>query len=308
MSKQRVDIVYNVTGQTLEFYPPEGVPDSAATYSVWEGTESNDNTAEFSGTASADSVSTTVDADSGFSQSNRRRVNLTATTNIVVGRDYWLTNAESQKELVRVAAISSGAYVDAEFDLAYDYASGATFEGHRQTLTVDSTFVQDESNLSSPDEPYRVLWSYSVNSVPYRAWTYFDLVRQDRQHGVTIHELRELWPDLPWEQFSGDRGLNWDRQIDAAFERVAFDLRAHGIHLSQVRDADMLDELVRSACMMIIAQSGVSPSGYDGAEFRDRMDALYHGDIDKARQKMLLDQGKEGAITRQPLRQLWLRR
>jgi GTP-binding protein len=38
--------------------------------------------------------------------------------------------------------------------------------------------------------PYRVLWSYTINSIARRRWTYFDVVRAAHQHGVTSQDLR----------------------------------------------------------------------------------------------------------------------
>src|SRR3990167_4344239 len=100
-------LVYGQNSQALEFYSPvaeviaEGAPTSA-TFDVYRGTESNDNTAQFSGTATLDATSTTVAAATGYSQTARNKAFLTALTNIVGGRRYLLTNelAVAQREVV----------------------------------------------------------------------------------------------------------------------------------------------------------------------------------------------------------------
>src|SRR5689334_9133267 len=93
-----VALISGLTGQEVPFYPTAAAvlrdgAASAATYYVRGGTTSNDESAEFSGTATLDATSTTVDAASGYSQANRHKLNLTATTNIVVGRRYLVSNA-----------------------------------------------------------------------------------------------------------------------------------------------------------------------------------------------------------------------
>src|SRR3990167_5217862 len=101
------DAIYGVTGQVVEVYPPEadeGIP-SSATASVFDGTRSLDETADFSPAVTIDSVSTTVDVASGYSESSRIKLSLAATTNIVIGRQYLLENTDQQREIATPARI-----------------------------------------------------------------------------------------------------------------------------------------------------------------------------------------------------------
>src|SRR5688572_24765729 len=122
-------LIYGLTGQTFEVYPAmaevvrDGAPASAATYAVYRGTQSNDEAALFSGTATLDATSTTFDAASGYGQTNRNKASLTATTNVVVGRRYLATNALGQREVIVPRLIASADYIEAEEPLAYDYAN-----------------------------------------------------------------------------------------------------------------------------------------------------------------------------------------
>jgi hypothetical protein len=307
----RASIVYGVTGQTLDVYPPEGVPGAAASYSVFRAGQSNDDTAEFSGTATADSVSTTVDASSGYSQTNRRKLFRTATTNIAIGRKYIVTNALGQKEIVTPVKIASGDYIENDIDLAYDYSSGATFVGYRQYFTVDATFVATESKITSdPSNSYRVLWSYSIGGVPHRRWTYFDLVRQAKLHNVTADDLMELWPDMASDEWIEQRGEQFARQIDAAFERVTFDAKMAGVELYKLRDGQYLDELVRQCALMLIAETGLAPGGRDQEVYAIERRKRYEADFNNAITflKLPVDQGSEGGTTGEPIRQLFFRR
>jgi len=93
-----VALIYNVTGQVIEWYPPQseltrdGAP-AAASYRVFAGTQNNDDTPKIAlSTASLDAVSTTVNGASGYSLANRNRILLASTAGITVGRRYLLTS------------------------------------------------------------------------------------------------------------------------------------------------------------------------------------------------------------------------
>ena len=104
---ERAHIVYGVTGQVLRFAPPdwrEGMPSSSVTYAVYEPGQDLDGSTEFSGTATAPTVSTTFDDASGFSESDRSICNITATTSTEVGRYYFTQNAKNQPYIFRYNA------------------------------------------------------------------------------------------------------------------------------------------------------------------------------------------------------------
>ncbi len=300
----RQKLTYNQTAQLIELpYPPEwvyGAPSAAATYAVWESTQDLDDDAEFSGTASLDSVDTTFDAASGFSQSaNRQRANLTATTNVAVGRYYVAANALGQRELLNVKAISSGNYVDATYPLQYDYAAADTFKGLRSYFIVPTSFIQEESNINVPSNPWRVQWTYTINSVQYTTWTEFDVVRADGQVAVTGHDLYALRPDLKYHQWPDERGEHYSRQIKAAQDRMRFDLENRfGITLDQIRDHATQEELHRSCAMWLIAMAGAPPpDGFDSATYAQMMHGQYESDLQHVKEKILLSKSPSGAVT-----------
>lgn len=308
MLNQRQSLIYGVTGQTVEFYAPEsllGAPSSAATYDVFSLSADLDGDAEFSGTATADSVSTTFDANSGWSQaSSRDKCNLTSTANIAVGRLYLATNAFSQRELVKVDAISSGAYVSKEGPLSYDYASGDTFVGLRQYFTIDPTWVATEENIGTD---YRVRWAYTIGGIAYRAWTYFDLVRVQVKADIDGRELYELFPDLRHEQYSDLRGGDWNHIRDRAVKRIDFDLQKFGIKLDQMRTSDW-NEVLLSLMRMILAESGWSPPGRDRELFVQESRTKYWDDMGNLKNRAPLDQGGSGGATQRGAQQLVFRR
>lgn len=308
----RTGITYNVTGQTIPFYAPQwalGAPAGNASFSVFAARKSNDDTAEFSGTATLDTVSTTVDASSGYAQTDRRKINLTSTTGIQTDRFYVLANGDGQRELIKPRRIVTNDYIENEQELAFDYSTTATFKGLLQTAAVDATFVATESKINSPAEPYRVKWTYTIGGVSYIHWTEFDLVRQKAQHSVSFADLVELWPDLGAEEWADQRGSRFAKQIDAAFERVQFEAKMNGIEVWQLRDGQYLDEIIRLCAVMLIAETGLSSGRRDQEQFVAERQKAYKDAFTGAITvlKLAIDRGREGSVTGSP-GQLFFRR
>ncbi len=330
--RTHVTLTYNVTGQEVEFYPPaaevvlSGYATSAATYTVFGGSDSNDATAKFSGTATLDSPSTTVNAASGYSQTNRRRINLTLTTGAVVGRQYVVgPNAAGQREIITPVAVTS-TYVDAEYDLAYDYASGNVFRGLRHYFTVDSTFIQDVTKINgtgytlgfggSPASdtlapPYRVRWTYTAGGQSRQFWTYFDVARQAAKHAVSIDDIVEVFPEAPYQEALAHRGQDFRRLIDAGWRQVQLDVRLSGYDVDAIREGPILDELVLKATLWKMAQANIVPPGWD-LQTREQLTALdYKSTLNRALGPAVhvwIDTGSGGGISPQPAGQLWLDR
>lgn len=328
-----VALTFNRTGQVLEFYPPtaeiyqDGSPTSAATYTAFAGTESNDGTSQFSGTATLDTVSTTVNAASGFSQTNRKRINLTSTTGVAVGRRYLIQNATAQREIVVVAAISA-TYVDVEYDLSYSYTTADTFKGLRHSFTIDATFIATESKINvyggisdlslgggdtrTTAPPYRLRWQYATaGGVVRDSWTTFDVARQKYKQQLSIHDIRPLLPDVVWNEWTQQRGQGFEPQIEEAQRMLEFDIRAAGYDPDAIRDQWITNELIKYAFMVIIARAGISVPGRDIELFKADAERNYERMFQKAigaTLKSWIDTGSEGGIADGPAQQLWLGR
>lgn len=307
-----IELVYNVTGQVVEMYPPEwseGVP-SSASCSVFEGEDSADDTAEFSPSVTVDSVSTTVDVASGYSQTNRRKMSIAATTSIVIGRQYLAENEKGQRELVTPNLIVSGDYIELEDDLKYDYAvTSSTLKGLRMSFTVDATWVADDTNILHPGRPpYRAVFAYTVNSIARRHYVYLRLVRQIFKTNVTIEDLKEYWPDLGYEESITVRGQQFAYAIEAATDRVRVDIISAGYKPDQFRDTEIVDELVRAKARHIIASMGLVPRGRDVEAFVQETMADYDRLFTRTVSGSLkagIDVGTEGAISTKPLQTMW---
>lgn len=299
---QRQAITYALTGQAVEFYPPEvldGVPSAAASYRVWDGTAGNAQDTVMSGTATMDTTSLALDASSGVSQTNRRKVNLGSTTGLVVGRRYLLDEGDGRREVVRLVQIVTDDYALVEYDLVFDYTTTARLKGYRQVFTVDADWVADESNLNDPETPYRIEWAYTIASTARRQWTYVDLVRVPKGHRLTEADLLRRDPDLKYQAPRSETGQGWTDFIQAGWERLQFDIDMYGLNANEVSDGKNLDELVLLATRLVIAEAGIAPPGREiEAVIRERF-AAYRRDLERAMtgRKLKLAQDKSGAIT-----------
>lgn len=314
MSDRTYELAYGLTGQTFAIYPPEaieGIP-SSATCAVYAGDDSYDEDAEFSPSVTVDSVAVTFDAASGYSQTNRRRANLGATTGVTAGVAYLVANAYGQREIVTPLAVAAADYADMDADLAYDYASSDTLKGIRLTCTVDSTWVQEERSITPPGVPsYRVLWTYTIASKVRKHYTYLRVVRQIPKHNVTIADLRKYYDDLPYELEAGARGTGARGLIDAGWDDVRLDLLQAGYKPEQLRDTETVDKLVVFRTLALMARKGQLPSSRSADQLAREWEAdyqrLYQGMVN-AVLKVPIDVGGEGAIAREPIAQPWFRR
>lgn len=328
MYRDHVSLISGLTGQTLEFYPPfhevlvNGAPTSAATYRVLRGTNPDTATVEFSGTATLDSVSTTLVDDTGYSQTDRTLIVLTSYSNLAIGRRYLLTNTDTgQREPVQLAKIDTGDGAYADSPLSFDYPPGSTFIGLRQSFTVDATFIADTNKiniagvypgLSDPHSstalpPYRIEWSYSTGGITRKTWTSFDVVRKPLKHSVSIQDLKRIVPDVVWREWTQQRGQHYEPQIDEAFELVRYDIRMAGYDPDQVIDTEVINMLVRYRAIVVIGlgakQGEISEwLRYQIEDYQKKFQSAIGTGL-----RAWIDTGADGSVAVDPPRQLWLR-
>jgi hypothetical protein len=271
-------ITFSITSQTLEHRSLRGIPTSG-TFKVLRDTAGDDDDVEFEGSVTVDTVSTTVDANSGAGQTDPHKVNLTATTGITTGRKYRISEA-SKVEWVEPIEIVSADYIRVRHPLANAYTNAAAFVGTAMTAAVDSTWVAAEENLSDLSDPnpdYRVRWEYAVGGVTYVDFTFFDLVRAASGHQVDISDLNAYAPglkdSLPTE-YAREQGRPL---LDAAWRSVRSQLFNLRINVDSMRDTELLDELVIHRALVVLAMGGWKPAGFDSvpeylAEVRGQYD------------------------------------
>lgn len=262
---KRLALIYNLVTptQAFELYPPEGVPAAAATYSVWAGYRGDDELAEFSGTATADTFSRALTAAAGYSLANRRTILTSFTTGLVVGNLYRIRNNDGQAEVVKAVTVTPGVGITTEYDLAYDYAQTSSFlEGFRQTFSPPDSFVQDESKLNTEAYPYRIRWQYTVGGIARRVLQYFDLVRHAPRDGVADEDLKDFWPDIAYLMDATRR----ERVLREARAVLDQDLRLRGVDPVDIAQQPIQDQLLKAAFGFVAVRSGAAiPQGYDAA-------------------------------------------
>lgn len=246
-----LDIVFGVTGQSLYFDCPEGRPTSVTSCSVFRWDVSDDDTAESAiGVPAVETnPNTTIDAASGYGQTNPRVLNVAATTGAEVGRTLLVTAADGYREWFEVAEIDSGNSLTAKHPLHNAYASADTVQSTRITAAIDATWIADEANLTGddvgPNPGYRVRWVYVVAGVTYVADSYFSVVRYAARHGVQPQDIESLvpgWLDMLPTDHRSDQGR---KLIDDAYREVKIDLHQVDLAASSIAESEITDELVR---------------------------------------------------------------
>jgi hypothetical protein len=281
-----LDILFGEASQTIYHDAAEGRPSSVTSVAVYPWDGSDDGTAEsaITGSGSVETdPNTTIDAASGYGQTDARKLNVTATTGFAVDRTYLANTADGAKEWFDVAEIDSGNHVIARHPLHNAYASADTVQSTRITATIDSTWVADESNLidsAGPNPMYRVRWEYVVGGVTYVADSYFNLVRYVGKHGVRPQDMDALHPQ--WlDSLPTDHRNNQGRTlIDDAYRAVKMDLHAVWTDDSMVANAEVVDELTRYKALelgaLANAMRGNDSGRYEFAKsaYQSRLDSL----------------------------------
>lgn len=276
MARSTTDVSYAVTGQTVELRVLQGRP-TAATFSVFHDYAGDDDTAEFTGTATIADPSTTVDATSGDGQTDPQKINLTATTGIVTTRKYLISEG-SKQEWVQPIEVVTNDYIRVRHPLKNSYTTAATFVSTTIAAAIDSTWVADEANLSDhldPNPDYRVRWAVTVAGVVYPLYSFFDLVRSPIAHEIDLDDLDARAPgivDGMPTQFRVEQGRPL---VNSAWRAVKAKLAAHNIDVDAFRNDDVLDELVMLKALNVVAMGGWRPLGYDSV-------SQYVADTDRA--------------------------
>jgi hypothetical protein len=287
MSTPTQEINYNVTGQSIYLDATEGRPSAVTSVEVFTDTTGDDGTAQAAttGSASVESTpSTTVDATSGSGENNPRKLSLAATTGIEVGRVYLLRGSSSEREWAEVREVVSGDYVILRSPLHNTFVTGDAFESTRMSISIDSTWIADTSNISddhSPNPGYRVRWVYVYNSETFVKDTYLDVVRYKAMHNVTPADMERFLPS--WRNIlpTYHREDNGRALIDEAYQQIKFDLYAHDLADEMLRDREAVDELVKQKSREVLLvqrfyETGASPEVADDArtQYQSRLQSL----------------------------------
>lgn len=299
-------IQYGTTSNTLRHLPPRAV--ASATYRIEDLISSPDSASRVlaSGSATVDSVSTTLDASAGYTTGNARKIPLTATTSIAVGKSYWIEAASGTGEIVEVAGIVSGDYVTTTTPLLGEYASGATFTGLQITASFPDAEVTEERLTGR--WPMRVVWSYTAGGQAYRVQETISIVRDtatESSGADALAQMRLLFPDLV-TRMNAD-GREPARMIEGCRRQLVADLRARGAEPEQMLSGDIGRDLLMWETCNVLAMSGIAPGSREPVEWArdarkkcESLRALALSGVDGASVEMDRDHqsGRQGQRTR----------
>ncbi len=269
---------FGVASQLLAFEAPQGRPSGSGTVSIYDPRSSptaSPNPLVNAGTATLNSVTTTLNGSVNPLSSDPTSIPLASTTGILVGDHLWLTNAAGETEQIEVLGVTA-AVVFSCWPVTLTHITGALCVSSKMTSPALSTaWVSDVANL---DADFYAIWSYTVAGISYRARTSFDLCRAAPQFRALSARVFERWPGLKKFAFPDHPG-GFEQIARAAFRDVANLLRLRGIDPAKFRGGyDLQDWLAEVRLSLLLAENGVSPNKRDIERFVDARTAEW-GDL-----------------------------
>jgi hypothetical protein len=185
---------FGETSRTVTHVP--ATVQASATWEVHDLTETVSSSAYVAaaGAATIDSLALATSAAAGPATANGRRITMTSTAGVTVGRWYMMT-ATGKTELVEVEGVSTSAYVDLVHPLAGSYETGAVLRGVTMTASLPDAIAASRDHLDR-DEPLRIVWTYASGEIHQQQ---LRVVRQDHgdydKAGI-LGDVRRLFPDV----------------------------------------------------------------------------------------------------------------
>lgn len=312
------EIIFALAGQKFYFDPPEGRP-SAADVKVYPALNDDESgtVAATSSSATVDTVDTTLGTDASIGDTE---LTVTDATGIARGRRYLLS--ENDREWVEVLFVS-GTTVKIRQPLKNAYTTSAALQGCRISIAVDSTWVNNKSNITDILDPsnrlwmvgqsadvtwvpgaagYRLKWSYTVDGEATQAVSFADLVRYQAKNLVTPLDVDARFPGwldrLPTD-YQEDQGASF---IGEAFRALKMDCLGDEQVIRRIRNTEVLRELTIYRAN-VLAQEASLFNGGTNADLVTAARASYQARYDQLMRepKVPVDQTGQGA-SQVPLR------
>lgn len=261
------ELIFGVTGQSLYYDAPEGVPSSVGV-EVFRATDNDTgNVLTASAAAAVDPVSTTFTGAAGS-----RILTVASTSGITRKRRFLVTAPSGDHEVVEVMNIS-GLSVGVRQPLVNTYGASSTFQGCRITAAVDPTWVADQSNISDvldlawlftqrDPQPlpvgaagFRARWTYTANGEKTLGVGFFDLVRYQAKNLVSPLDVDGRfagWIDRLPIDYREDQG---EGLIGEALRALKLDLMVDNQALRRIRDVQVISELLIYRANLIAAEA-----------------------------------------------------
>ncbi len=250
MAVSVIDLLYNVTGQTVYFDCPEGRPSAVASMTLYKSGTGDDGTAEaaLDTPAVETNPNTTFDGNSGYGQSDPTLCALSSVTGITVGRRYLATNALGETDWIEAQGVTTGASINAKDPLKNAYVSGDAFESTRITAAVLDAWIQDNTNLTDdldPNPGYRLRVQYTVSSVVYVHQAGVNVVRYVGTHTVTAADMRSFRPQWSYHLPTYHQEDDGARVLDEAYDELRWDLHRAQVPAEMIRNQAAVDHGVK---------------------------------------------------------------
>lgn len=223
----RIQFTKDIAG-VLEFYAPEGVPDSAATLTIYTSASGELEGESWPATVTLSTATTTTTATANIHTDS---LTVADESNFVVD-ERAMINFEGQRLEVVVRAKSS-LTLELDQELSSTIVSGATVASHR--LTYALTAAQN----ATLRRRLRAVWSYEVDSVPRTHQQYFSVVREPFNIALTEEDIESH--DFAFGEYADRRGA-WKKLIHGSHNDVERMLRALQLSPDLVRDRDSLKD------------------------------------------------------------------
>lgn len=245
--RANLDLAFGATG-ALVYFDAHARPTGTPTIAIraWDAAESVTAETALGAVATETNPNTTLDGAAGVGQSNPRLIPLTATTGIVVGRQYLLTAADGYSEWVEVTEVDSGVSVTVKHPLHNTYASGDAFVSTRFAATIDATWIADEDNISdgTPIPGWRARVTYVVGGLTYVRSIDIDVVREVGSHSVTGPDVDLVQPGWMNRLPTDHRPDQGRKLIDSAYSEVRLDCLTIWRAADLIANAEVVDKLV----------------------------------------------------------------
>lgn len=304
------EIIFALSGQSFFYDPPEGHPTGTPTLTVYRAMNDDDaGGVTAAGACTVDSVDTTFSASAGATSAT-----VTSGTGIARGRRYLVTDVDGDREWVECISVS-GTTVGFRQPLKNDYAALSTFQGCRISAPVDSTWVNNKSNITDILDPlnrlwmtdqadvpwlpgaagYRLKWLYAVGSAT-QGVSFADLVRYQAKNLVTPLDVDVRFPgwlDLLPTDYIEDQGQSF---IDEAFRAIKMDSLGDDQVIRRIRNTEITRELTIHRAN-VLAQEAKLFAGGNNAEQVKEARATYQARYDQLMRepKVPVDQTGQGA-------------
>jgi len=180
-------------------------------------------------------ASTTVDAASGYSQTDPRVINLASVASLVFLGKYLAINSDQQREAVQLRSVPDDGACETLEALEFDYAVGDTFEEPSASYELGST-VTANVGLN-----YRARFTATMpdGSIETRD-VLFDVVYHRLEQPVTEQTISLYDPMLLDLLPANLRGTRWSELLGKAWVAVYQDLVTNGLIPSRYLDQERL--------------------------------------------------------------------